>query len=237
MPSDHDDPSASPVQTGSGSDQRRYRQIRYSKPAGATEVVLVRHGESVPADPDRPFPLVGGKGDPELSPLGREQAARVADRLEVTRVDAIYVTSLRRTVETAAPLASRLALVPELEPGLTEVHLGEWEGGLYRRRISEGDPLALELFEQERWDVIPGAESNESVSERVGAAIRRIAENHQGERVVCFAHGGTIGAALAIAARSRPFAFIGSDNGAISTLVVAGEHWLLRGFNDRSHLE
>ena len=89
--------------------------------------------------------------------------------------------------------------VPELEPDLTEVHLGAWEGGLYRRRISEGDPIALELFVQERWDVIPGAESNESVTARVGAAIRRIAESHQGERVVCFAHGGTIGAALAIA--------------------------------------
>ena len=62
-------------------------------------------------------------------------------------------------------------------------------------------------------------------------------ERHAGGRVVCFAHGGTIGTVLALATGSRPFAFIGSDNGAISSIVVAGPRWWLRGFNDRSHLE
>jgi len=215
----------------------RYRQIRFASPAGATEIVLVRHGESEPADPKMPFPLVDGRGDPALSPLGREQAERVADRLLAMHIDAIYVTNLRRTAETAAPLAARLGLLAGVEPALAEVKLGEWEGGVYRQRISEGDPLALRILEQERWDVIPGAESNESVANRVGSAIERLASFHPDERIVCFAHGGTIGAALALATGSRPFAFIGSDNGAISTMVVAGKRWVLRGFNDRSHLE
>jgi len=206
-------------------------------PSGSTEIVLVRHGESESADPARPFPVVDGRGDPALSALGREQAVRVADRLAPTRVDAIYVTSLRRTAETAAPLAARLGLVPKVEPALAEVSLGEWDRGIYRQRVAEGDPLVLEMIEQERWDVIPGAESNASIAARVGPAIRRIAEGHPGERVVCFAHGGTIGAVLAMATGSRPFAFTGSDNGAISTIVVVGSRWLLRGFNDRSHLE
>jgi probable phosphoglycerate mutase len=214
-----------------------YRQIRFKPPGGSTEVVLVRHGESEPADPARPFPLVDGRGDPALSPLGRQQARRVADRLANTRVDAIYVTSLRRTAETAAPLAARLGLVPIVEPALAEVSLGEWEGGIYRQRVAENDPIVLQLFEQERWDVIPGAESNAAVAGRVGPAIRRIAEDHLDQRVVCFAHGGTIGAVLAMATGSRPFAFTGSDNAAISSIVVVGSHWLLRGFNDRSHLE
>jgi probable phosphoglycerate mutase len=216
---------------------KRYRQIGFEPPRGATEVLLVRHGESEAADPDNPFPLVDGRGDPELSQLGREQAILVADRLATTRFDAIYVTNLRRTAETAAPLAARLGLTPEVEPALAEVHLGEWDGGTYRQRVSEGDPLALLMAEEERWDVIPGAESNADVAARVGAAITRIAERHANGRVVCFAHGGTIGVALAIATGSRPFAFIGSDNGAISSIVVAGARWLLRGFNDRSHLE
>ncbi|MGO9581509.1 MAG: histidine phosphatase family protein [Acidimicrobiales bacterium] len=218
-------------------DGRRYRQVRFEPPPGSTEIVLVRHGESESADPARPFPLVDGRGDPALSALGREQAVRVADRLAPTRVDAIYVTSLRRTAETAAPLVARLGLVPTVEPALAEVNLGEWDRGIYRQRIAEGDPLVLEMSEQERWDVIPGAESNASVAARVGPAIWRIAEDHPGERVVCFAHGGTIGVVLAMATGSRPFAFTGSDNGAISTIVVAGSRWLLRGFNDRSHLE
>ena len=107
------------------------------------------------------------------------------------------------------PLSHGSGLVPLVEPALAEVNLGEWDGGVYRRRVAEGDPLVLQMFEQERWDVIPGAESNASVAARVGAAIARIAKSHPNERVVCFAHGGTIGAVLAIATGSRPFAFTG----------------------------
>lgn len=218
-------------------DSSRYRQVRFQLPAGATEILLVRHGESEPADPKRPFPMVEGRGDPALSPLGRQQALRVADRLAKTHVDAVYVTNLRRTAETAAPLVARLGLVPRVEAGLAEVNLGAFDGGLYRQRVAERDPVVLEMFEQERWDVIPGAESNAAVAARVGDAIARIARSHPDGRVVCFAHGGTIGAVLASATSSRPFAFTGSDNAAISTIVVTERRWLLRGYNDRSHLD
>ena len=61
------------------SDVKEYRQSRFVRPPGACEMLLVRHGESVPARDDQPFPLVDGHGDPELSPLGRDQAERVAE--------------------------------------------------------------------------------------------------------------------------------------------------------------
>ena len=217
--------------------ERRYRQVQFEAPSESTEIVLVRHGESEAADPDHPFPLVDGRGDPPLSVLGQHQAERVGERLARTRVDAIYVTSLRRTAETAAPLAARLGLTPRIEPALSEVHMGEWDGGLYRQKVAEGDPVVALMVAEERWDVIPGAESNAAIAERVGPAIGRIAQAHVDGRVVCFAHGGTIGAVLAMATGSRPFAFIGSDNAAISAVVIAGGRWILRGFNDRSHLE
>lgn len=215
----------------------RYRQVQFQAPPGSTEIVLVRHGESAPADPLRPFAMVDGRGDPPLSPLGRQQAILVADRLATTHIDAIYVTTLRRTSETAAPLAARLGLVPVTEPDLAEVKLGIWDGGVYRQRVAERDPLVARMFSEERWNVIPGAESNEELGQRVRSAIVRIAEAHPDQRVVCFAHGGTIGAVLALATLSRPFAFTGSDNAAISTIVVLGDRWLVRDFNVRSHLE
>jgi len=216
---------------------RRYPQLRFIMPPGATEIVLVRHGESMPVDPARPFPLLDGRGDPELAPGGRAQAVLIAERLAKSEVHAIYVTPLRRTAETAEPLASRLGLVPVVEAGLVEVHLGEWGDGSYRQKVSERDPLAIEMISKERWDVIPGAESNEEVRARVEDAIERIAARHRDQRVVAFAHGGSIGAVLARAAGSRPFAFVGSDNGAISRLVVDRDRWLIRSFNDRSHLD
>ena len=59
-----------------------YRQPRFTRPPGATELLLVRHGESRAADPANPFPLVDGQGDPELHPAGRAQAEAVAARLQ-----------------------------------------------------------------------------------------------------------------------------------------------------------
>ena len=76
--------------------------------------------------PGHPFPLVDGHGDPALAPEGEEQAERVGERLARLPIDAIYVTTLRRTHQTAAPLAARLGLRPMVEPDLREVHLGEW---------------------------------------------------------------------------------------------------------------
>ncbi|HUZ22044.1 MAG TPA: histidine phosphatase family protein [Acidimicrobiales bacterium] len=216
---------------------RTYRQVRFEHAPGSTEILLVRHGESAVADPGNPFTLLDGRGDPELSPEGCVQAEALAERLAKVGIDAIYVTPLRRTAETAAPLAARLGVEPVVEPGMVEVNMGEWEGGLYRRMIAERSPLAMRVFREERWDVIPGAESNESLFTRTGAAIGRIAERHRDGRVVVVAHAVSIGTVLAQAARSSPFAFVAGDNASVSTLVVAGDRWTVRRFNDTAHLE
>ena len=216
---------------------RAYRQPRFQAPPGATELILVRHGESQPAVDGQPFDLVDGHGDPALSPEGEEQAAKVCARLATERIDAIYVTNLRRTHQTAAALAELLGLTPIVERDLREVHLGEWEGGQFRRRVAELDPIAVRMFEEERWDVIPGAEPGPEFAARVRGAVERIAAAHPDERVAVFAHGGTIGEIFAQAARSRPWAFSAADNASISHLVVTPQRWVVRRFNDTSHLE
>lgn len=217
--------------------QTEYRQSRFQPPPGATELFLVRHGESEPARLDSPFPLVDGQGDPNLSPEGREQAVRVGERLSAENFDAIYVTTLRRTVQTAAPLAARVGASPRVEADLREVHLGEWEGGLFRKMVAEGGPVAQRLFAEERWDVIPGAEPAEVFAARVGDAVSRLAAAHSGERLAVFTHGGVIAQVLALASGSRPFTFLGADNGSISHVVVSGAQWAVRRFNDTAHLD
>ena len=212
------------------------RQQRFRRPPGAAEVLLVRHGESAPAEEGTPFPLVDGHGDPPLHPDGRRQAQMVADRLAGEDLAAIYVTTLRRTVETAAPLAERLGLEPVVEPDLREVHLGAWEGGMLRHKVAAGDPLASRIIEEERWDVIPGAEPAADFAMRVRAGLHRVAAAHPDRIVAVFTHGGVIGELLAQATGSRPFAFTGADNGSISHLVVTEDRWTLRRYNDTTHL-
>ena len=108
---------------------RTYRQSGFPKLPGAVDILLIRHGESQAYTPGIPFPMADGHGDPPLAPEGHEQAKLLADRLASASIDAIYVSSLCRTAQTAAPLAERLGLTPTVEPEFREVHLGEWEGG------------------------------------------------------------------------------------------------------------
>lgn len=213
-----------------------YRQFRFRLPPGATDVLLVRHGESAPARLDAPTPRVDGRSDPALDPQGRKEADLVAERLQHEDVAAIYVSSLRRTHETAAPLAARLGLEPVVEPRLSEVFLGDWDGPLFRKHFAEGHPIALQAIKEERWDAIPGAETTEAFQDRIRAALLDIAAAHPDQRVVVVTHGGVIGSIVAMATGAGPWAFVGADNGSLSHLVVTDERWIIRRFNDTGHL-
>lgn len=213
-----------------------YRQFRFTLPTGATELLLVRHGESQPAREDAPFELLDGQGDPPLAKEGERQAELVARRLEHEEFDGLYVTTLRRTHQTAEPLAKRLGVTPAVEPDLREIMLGEWEGGLFRIRVAQGHEIARRMYEQERWDVIPGAESTEDFAARIRAAVERIAAAHRDRRVAVVTHGGVIGQVVSMATGARPFAFIDADNASITQLVVWGDRWIVRRFNDTAHL-
>ena len=116
---------------------REFRQYRFRRPQGACEMLLVRHGESAPYREGTPHPLIDGQGDPALDPVGEDQARRLAERLVSNGepIAAIYATTMQRTAQTAVPLAEALGIDVVVEPRLREVHLGEWEGGEFRRRV------------------------------------------------------------------------------------------------------
>lgn len=216
----------------------RYSQHAFKPPPGATELILVRHGASADAVPGQPFPLVDGHGDPPLSPAGEEQAHAVAERLAGEPLTALFVTGLTRTVQTAAPLAERLGMEPAVVPELREVKLGDWEGGEFRIRVQTGDPVAVRAIAEERWDVIPGAETMEALAGRVRRGIDAIVEQVGPDaRGAAVLHGGIIGEVCRQATGSRPFAFVHSDNCSVSRLVVLPDgRRLLRTFNDTAHL-
>jgi probable phosphoglycerate mutase len=242
----HGDPAPGEPGAGSPADEVQhaphpgataYRQTRFRPPPGATDILLIRHGESEAAYMDKPFPLMDGHADPELSENGREQADRLAERLAKQPIDAIYITSLCRTEQTAAPLAQRLGLTPQVEPDLREVNLGEWEAGVFRKMVADNHPIAERMWAEERWDVIPGAEPADVFETRTTGAIKRIATAHPDQRVAVVVHGGVIAVLLAMATGSRRFAFLGADNASISRLVIMPERWILRLYNDTAHLD
>jgi probable phosphoglycerate mutase len=127
---------------------------------------------------------------------------------------------------------------PTVVPDLSEVFLGEFEGGEYRVRAGRKDPVIRQVFAEQRWDAIPGAESLDDLGRRVRSAVGRVvAETGPDAAAVVFTHGAVIGELCRQATESRPFAFVHSDNGSISRIVVHGDApWLLRSFNDTAHL-
>jgi probable phosphoglycerate mutase len=76
---------------------------------GATEVLLIRHGDVYDDAED--------EVDPPLSATGRQQAKRLAERLRKLKVDALYSSPLKRALETARALG----LEPRIDPRLVEV--------------------------------------------------------------------------------------------------------------------
>jgi probable phosphoglycerate mutase len=217
----------------------RYPQRGFVPPPDAVEVLLVRHGASEAAVPGEPFALaLDGRGDPPLSAEGRRQAEAVARRLAAEPLSALFVTPLRRTSETAAPLAAASGLEPVVVPGLAEVYLGDWEGGELRIRAANGDPLLARMLEEQRWDVIPNAEPMEEFAQRVRAGLDELlAAAGPGALVAAFVHGGVIGELCRQATDSRALAFAQADNGSLTRLVVLADgRWLLRSFNDTAHL-
>lgn len=220
------------------SDRAEYRQTRFLRPPGACEILLVRHGESAPYRDGEAHPLVDGQGDPPLDPAGVEQAHRAAERLISTGepIAAVYVTTMQRTHQTAAPLVERLGITPVVEPDLREVHLGQWEGGEFRKQMAQAGPVAQRVVAEGRWDVIPGAESTEAFQARVRAGIERIAATHPDRVVAAFVHGGVIGRVMSIATGATGFSFVGADNASISHVVITADRWVVRCFNDTSHL-
>lgn len=196
-------------------------------------IVLIRHGE---AEGNLQHRLIGWS-DVGLTAVGREQAIRVADRLSTTDVARIVSSDLRRTMETADPLARRLGLSPQPEPRLREIDNGAWTGfspeevegrwpELWQRYVGGED---VPRPDGERWS---------DVRRRVVAAVQEYLEL-EGTTII-FTHGGpvVISAAWASGVHIEGNVFRGAigsaENTSLSTIVPGPT---LIGYNDIGHLQ
>jgi probable phosphoglycerate mutase len=213
-------------------------QRPFSPPAGAKEVILVRHGSVGPPPAVVQARPIGGQNDPPLDDDGRRQAAAVARRLEEEPIAAIFVTPLRRTLETATPLLGLLGREPQLLADLREIELGDWEHGEFLRRAAAGDPDFERVMREQRWDLIPGAEAAAAFAQRVRRGLlEACAASGRDSVAVVYTHSGVIAEACRQATGSEPFAFLTSTNGSLTRLVrMPNERWVLVSFNETAHL-
>jgi probable phosphoglycerate mutase len=143
------------------------------------ELLLIRH--ALPRRIDEGDGA--GPADPELAPLGVEQAAALADWLRTEEVDALWSSPMRRARETAAPVADALGPPFVVDEGLADYYR---EAHCYIpivELMAAGDP---------RWHQVP--ERPEHFAAGVVAAVERVVAAHPGGRVAVVCHGGVVNA-------------------------------------------
>ena len=156
--------------------------------SGATELLLVRHGETAWNRELR----FQGHADIPLNDIGHEQARRVGLRLAGEAVDHLFCSDLLRAQQTAAPAAQRLGLPVVTLAGLREQHFGLVEG-LRGDEIRALHPRAWEEWLEFREDhAMPEGESPRRFHARVIETLGTIAAAHAGRTLLVVTHGGVL---------------------------------------------
>jgi probable phosphoglycerate mutase len=170
---------------------------------GVTVIWLVRHGDCYEG-------MVEGS-NPPLSPLGRTQAARLAERAKHAGASAVYASPLRRALETARAISD-------------EVHE---DARLVEIELELGDKGNLEF-----------KESAASVIERMRAAIDDIVSAHPGEHVVVVTHGVALMAYISDVLHLEPGQIrLLPYYTSVSVVRALGEMRMVGTIADTAHLE
>ncbi len=176
-----------------------------------------------------------------LTDLGKEQAARLAKRLEPIHFDAVYTSTLGRTMETAKiALAGRAVEIKQSEQ-LKELFFGDWEGMQFAEiEARDGEQFNNLWHRPDIYNPSSGEKISDFV-ERIKKEIETIAERHRGETVFIVAHGGVIKALmyayqhgnLADFWKSEPYA----EPTSLSKLVYSEGTMTYEMLPDASHLD
>jgi probable phosphoglycerate mutase len=147
------------------------------------DLYIIRHGR-----PERQVISDGtGAADPSLSETGREQARRVAEWLEAEGIDHVVSSTMRRAVETAAPLAASLGLdIEQLE----DIKESDHKNHVYipAEEMSADDPDAAHFFEGDIHDHV-FSDGIEAFTERVSRGFQHIIDTNRSKKVAVYCHG------------------------------------------------
>ena len=154
-----------------------------------TRLLLLRHGQS-PLSVERRY---SGRGNPELTRDGLEQAAAAATALAARHVGsngnirAVISSPLMRARQTAEPVAGVLGLPVGVDERLTETDFGAWEGLTFSEAAAQ-DPDVHRAWLGDSSVSPPDGESFDVVAHRVDAALGDLLRRFPGQTVVVVSH-------------------------------------------------
>lgn len=167
---------------------------------GPTRLLLLRHGQTELSVQRR----YSGRGNPELTEVGRRQAADAARYLaQKGGISAVISSPLQRAHATATAAADALGLSVAVDENLTETDFGEWEG-LTFPEAAKSHPDVHGRWLRDTSLAAPGGESFDEVGQRVHRALDRIVAEHPGATVLVVSHVTPIKTLLRLALDAGP---------------------------------
>jgi probable phosphoglycerate mutase len=206
------------------------------KTSAPTRLLLLRHGQTELSAQKR----YSGRGDPELTELGVQQAKAAAARLAAKESPSAIVSSpLRRALRTAEEVGAAVDLSPVVDDGLVELDFGNWEG-LTFAEAAERDPQEHRRWLADPTAPIPGGESLEAVQRRVRRVRDDVLARHRGQTVVLVTHVTPIKTLLRMALEASTSLYFRMHLDLASLSIVEfypDGHSSVRLVNDTSYLD
>ena len=215
---------------------RGWSSARNGQPTA--DVVLLRHGDTR-LTPERRFSGVG-RGDPGLSPTGRDQVRRAAASalLQGGTFAEVLSSPMIRCQETAEIIAMKLGVAVRVDPELREMDFGAWEE-LTFDEVQDRYPEDLRRWLQSASAPPTGSsETFAALVDRMGTAAARFASRYAGASVLAVTHVTPVKALVAHALGAPPSALFHMElsSACFSRISYTGADASVRLLNDTSHL-
>jgi len=199
-----------------------------------TELILVRHGETV----WNVEKIYRGRADVNLDEAGIKQAELLGKYLGNWELEAIYSSSLKRALDTANIIARYHKIGVYIADGLIDFDYGEWQS-LPEQEVRKSYPALLDKWHNNPQEVrMPGGESLADVRERAAGVVDDVLSKYEGS-VVLASHRvvNKVLICSLLGLDNSHFWNIKQDVGGITIFNYVDGRFVLTRHNDTSHLK
>jgi broad specificity phosphatase PhoE len=200
-----------------------------------TKIYLVRHGQT---EWNKKLTF-RGRIDVPLNETGHREAQAISDALKNKNIGVIYTSPLKRSIETAQPIAKffQLEIVPV--QGFIDINYGDWEG-LTFNEVKERYSDEYKKWE-EKPDLIrfPHGETLDEAKERSFRAFKNIVKKNLGKSILIVPHRviNKVLLCALLGLSNSHFWEIKQDTGCINFIEYLNNRFILSLMNDTCHLK
>jgi broad specificity phosphatase PhoE len=152
------------------------------------QFIAVRHASTVSNERE----LINGQIDEGLSAKGLKQMPELIKNLADYQFDVVYVSTMKRSVQTGRPIAAHYDVPLKQDSRIIEVGLGSFEGKGWDSTTPKFGMNSSGMLSSCDYDFRPyGGESSEQVRTRVQSFLDDL-KKEAGRTPLVIAHGGVL---------------------------------------------